>query len=82
MGIRQALNVPKSTSLINDQIRGMNRDSVDGKFGILAEVLSYSERYFDFFRLSKAYNTDRSEWQLDTRARVARYEWFVGLQIW
>lgn len=32
VGIRQALNVPKSTNLINDQIRGLHRDSVDGEF--------------------------------------------------
>lgn len=32
VGIRQAMNVPKSTNLINDQIRGLNRDSVDGEF--------------------------------------------------
>lgn len=31
VGIRQALNVPKSTNLINDQIRGLHRDTVDGK---------------------------------------------------
>lgn len=31
VGIRQALNVPKSTNLINDQIRGGPlRDVVDG----------------------------------------------------
>lgn len=32
VGIRQAMNVPKSTNLINDQIRGLNRDGVDGEF--------------------------------------------------
>lgn len=32
VGIRQALNVPKSTNLINDQIRGSSRDQFDGKF--------------------------------------------------
>jgi hypothetical protein len=31
VGIRQALNVPKSTNLINDQIRGSSRDTFDGK---------------------------------------------------
>ena len=31
VGIRQALNVPKSTNLINDQIRGSSRDQFDGK---------------------------------------------------
>lgn len=31
VGIRQAMNVPKSTNLINDQIRGLNRDGVDGE---------------------------------------------------
>ncbi|XP_070490202.1 hillarin [Chironomus tepperi] len=30
VGIRQALNVPKSTNLINDQIRGTSRDQFDG----------------------------------------------------
>lgn len=34
VGIRQALNVPKSTNLINDQIRGLHRDVVDGEFNI------------------------------------------------
>jgi hypothetical protein len=31
VGIRQALNVPKGSNLINDQIRGSSRDHFDGK---------------------------------------------------
>lgn len=31
VGIRQAMNVPKGTNLINDQIRGSSRDHFDGK---------------------------------------------------
>jgi hypothetical protein len=39
VGIRQALNVPKSTNLINDQIRGLHRDSVDGKLNLASNEM-------------------------------------------
>ena len=31
VGIRQALNVPKSTNYVNEQIRGHRNDSIDGR---------------------------------------------------
>lgn len=34
VGIRQALNVPKSTNYVNDQIRGGMRGDIDGKLNI------------------------------------------------
>lgn len=35
VGIRQALNVPKSTNYVNDQIRGGMRGDIDGKLHLL-----------------------------------------------
>lgn len=37
VGIKHSLNVPKSTNLINDQIRGLHRDTVDGKLHVHAK---------------------------------------------
>lgn len=34
VGIRQALNVPKSTNYVNEQIRGHRNDSIDGTYVI------------------------------------------------
>lgn len=38
VGIRQALNVPKSTNYVNEQIRGL-RSEVDGKLRVNHSVL-------------------------------------------
>lgn len=39
VGIRQALNVPKSTNYVNDQIRGGMRGDIDGKLLYLLLLL-------------------------------------------
>lgn len=49
VGIRQALNVPKSTNLINDQIRGSHRDTVDGKFMLVSMPAHTDQMHNKFY---------------------------------
>lgn len=61
VGIRSALNVPKSTNFVNEQIRGPGRgsfDNVDGKFQFNL-LISFNFRNLKILRLSKFY---KSSW--------------------